>query len=415
MKKIFLLLILSSNYLFAQTDSLKFFFVNSDYKRIIEFSQQENFIEQSDLSDIRYISYAYKTIGDYRSAIRIIEEYEKSHPPLVELTYLKAEYFYKYGRSNESVNLLKNLLKTDKSNSKYMLLLEQIYKSKKNYFEALKLVHIMYMEDSLNIFLNYKMAYYNTKLKQYDTAIFFLNNTLELDSTYVDAWRWKGKIYSAYMKHDSALFFINKALGYEPRNLKIIEERANINYRKGHYFRAQNDYQQLVDAKQSDLNIRYKIGVCYFQMRQPQKALDVLSELYQIDSTNYLYAEYLGATFQKLGDSKKASYYLNKSIELLQPDHLVLASIYRQLANLYFETGEKNKMDKVIKQFYLHSSDTYLLFSIANKYDKDGQKSLALEYYKRLSMRKDFPKTREFERVKNRIQMLKEDLFFEKK
>ena len=415
MKKLLFLFIISSFSSSAQVDSLRYFFINSDYKRIIEIANQKNTLEHLKLSDIRYISYAYKSVGDYTNAIRIIKLYEKQHGSTEDLIFLKAEYLYQYGRSNQALKLVEKLLMTDSLNFKYLNLSERIYKAQKQYTKALGIVIQIYKIDSLNPLINYKIAYYNTKLKNYKKAIDHFNKTLILDSTYTDAWRWLGKIYSAKMQHDTALYFINTALDLEPTNLIIVEERANINYRKGHYFRAKNDFQKLIDSKQVKLEIYFKTGVCYLQMRQPQKALEILTDVYSKDSSNYLYAEYLGILYNKLDQKKKAEYYLNKSISLLQPDDLTLASIYRQLANIYFDSSEKTKMDKAIHQFYLHSSDIYLLYNIARKYDKQAKTSLALEYYQRLSRRSNFPKSREFEYVKNRIQILKEDLFFEQK
>jgi hypothetical protein len=89
-----------------------------------------------------------------------------------------------------------------------------------------------------------------------------------------------------------------------------------------------------------------------------------------------------------------------------------LASVYRKLVLVYRDISNKKKMDKALKNFYQHSDDYYLMYSIASNFDKQGKITLALEYYNKcMNIRGFIANGRVYEYAKNRIQRLKEELF----
>ncbi len=415
MRILLIIALLWSSSIFSQTDSLRYYYLNSNYQKIVNLENRLDNFSRLDKESLKIVIQSYKAVGDYRTALRVTSKAESKYIEDKDFAFTEASLLYKYGRLFEAQQKLQVLIKTDSLNSKYNNLAERICKHNKNYHQARKLVSKLLSVDSLNPTLNYKQGYYSTKLKDYDRALEALSRTIRLDTTYVDAYRWMAKIFSAHQAYDTALYFINKAIKYEPNNLKIKGERGDINYKKGHYFRARTDYQKLVDAKQDKLETKYKLGVCYVEMRQPQKAIPILKEVYQKDSLNYKHSYSLGLAYKKLNKLKLADSFFNKALALQQPDRLVMASIYRQLVLLYQASGNKEAMDKALKGFDKNSNDYYLLYKVARDYDKNKQTSLALEYYTKLSTKSNFPKMRVYETVKNRIKMLKEDLFFEKK
>ena len=397
--------------LFSQVDSLNYYYLESDFSKLIQYSNNNN--RTYNINQTKIIVKAYKSIGKYKEASEFISKTKLPPSEENKLIFLKADVLFKYGRTYQAQDIIGTLLSEDSLNSKYLYLAERIYRSKKNYQLAKEVSLKLLSMDSLNSNLYYKLGYYNAKLKKYDESLIQLYKTLSIDSTYVNALRWIAKIYSAHLETDSALKYIEKAINYEPNNLTIIEERANINYRKHYYFRAVKDYLKLVESGIANIKHKYRIGICYQNMRQPKKSLKILLKVWGKDSLNYKHAQALAVTYKKLKQLDLANQYLDKSLELLKPDKLILASIYRQKVYVKFELNDKKEMDIALSKLIENSNDYFIFIEIASKYDELRKKVLALEYYKRYSKTPRFVESRSYEYTKNRIQRLKEELFAE--
>ena len=411
----FLFLMLFYTSIYSQIDSVKYYFVSSEYQKAIFFAEKNSVSTNLTLIDVKYLCLSYKVLGDYRKAISIIEKYDAIYKNSKELAFLKSEILLKYGRSYQAQKVIEQLLLTDSTNTKYLNLAERIYKYRKDFKLALKMANQLYLIDSSSIIVNYKRAYYLAKLKIYDKSLVALYKTIELDSTYVDALRWMAKIYSAHLESDSAIKYIDKAINYEPENITAYEERANIYYRKHYYFRAIKDFQRLEGAHQAKRIHRYKIGVCYQQMRQPDNALKVLKSIWREDSTDHKCAKALGFTYYDLKQFEKSRFYFEKSLKLIEPDKFLKASIYQQLVNVNYSINNKKEIDKALDGLFENSNAYFILYDLAYKYDEGNKKSLALEYYIRYSKMPKFVESRSYEAVKRRIQQLKEDNFAKQK
>ena len=397
----------------AQIDSLNYYYLQSDYSKLIRYA--ENCNNTYTFQQTKIILSSYKSIGKYKEALVFISKTQVNTNQENNLSFYKADILYKYGRTYQAQIIIEDLLNDDSLNTRYLYLADRIYRSKKKYRLAKDVSAKLLSTDSSNSNLYYKLAYYNAKLKNYDASLTQLYKTLSIDSTYVNALRWLAKIYSAHFEADSALKYIEKAVLFEPNNLTIKEERANVNYRIHYYFRAVKDYLLLDEAGIASLEHKYRIGICYQNMRQPNKSLEMLLEVWQRDSLNYKYAQALAITYKKLKQLDVANQYLDKSLQLLKPDKLILASIYRQKVSVNFMLNNKVGIDQYISKFLEYSNDYNIIFLIALHYDKLNKKALALEYYKRYRKTPGFVESRSYEHTKNRIRRLKEELFAEEK
>ena len=113
--------------------------------------------------------------------------------------------------------------------------------------------------------------------RQYDEALKTCDKILELDSTFSEAYRLKGSIYSAKRKPDSALFNFHKAIEKENpfAGIFMITTLCSI----GKKDEARKLFQQIDTAKSAHIPAIAR-GLVYFSLGEKDKAFEWLNRAY---------------------------------------------------------------------------------------------------------------------------------------
>ncbi len=179
--------------------------------------------------------------------------------------------------------------------------------------------------------LKYALANSYLSKKQYDKTIEILNNCLK-DSTYLhNSLKYRmlsllGNVYQVKKMPEKSIPLNEKALNI------AITDKVPLHY--------------ILAAKQS-------ITYDYYLEKDYKKALDSLlaikdklaSIVPQAESVNY---DYLSIYYEGLGNTKKAIYYLNKTIETT-PRYKKLPDLYKRLIEYYTKTNQKELILKTYK------------------------------------------------------------------
>ena len=82
-------------------------------------------------------------------------------------------------------------------------------------------------------------------------------------------------------------------------------------------------------------------------------------------------------TYKKLKQLDLSNQYLDKALELLKPDKLILASIFYQKVYVNLELNKKREMDIALKKYLENSTNYDIYFGIASDYDEENKKSFS--------------------------------------
>lgn len=413
MKLAIALIIITSNIIFSQNDSLNYYLLNSDYDKAIVLG--EKIIKKNNINEKVYIktAHAYSTNYNFSKALNTLEKAELLYPTNNNILFSKANILYKSNRLNKSTTTINNLLKADSLNRKYLLLAMKIANAKNKYKSSLKYNNKLLFTDSTNAVFNYMAGKTSVKLKQNKEAILYFEKAIIYDSTYSDAYNWLAKVHDAYKNWDTSLYYINMAISIEPDNIIYYKQRANTNYDRTHYFRALIDFEKVLEADTNSRKISFQLGVCYQQINKHDKAHKLFLKSYSIDSTNYKINQYLGMSYYHLKQYDKAVHYIETAQKLIQPDKNIETVLQSQLAINYFNNKQYNKAieyNKIMKQ--KRSRNYWYNYYIAESYYNLNNFRKAKKYYTSI----DHTLPLEFEENKNaHLIIINEHLFLNNK
>lgn len=394
----------------AQTDSLKIYYLNDDLEKALEYGQQQ--IEKDSAKSSTFVRMAkiYSSQSNYNKALKLLSSAELKFPNDIKVKYTKASILYKNKRWLSASKLSADLLKQDSNNTRYLNLAMKLAQKRKLYKEALAHSEHLLSQDTCNAFYHYKTGVFQLNTKQNKEALNSFEQCIVNDSTYADAYALISKIYFSAKQYDTALYYVDKAIEFEPDMMNFHELKGRINYKRGHYYRALPNYKMLFEQDSSDYKACFRLGVCYMQTKDHDKAHELFIHAHQLDTSNYRSNQYLGMSFYQKNDFEMALKYLLEAQNLIQPDPHVVAMLHRQLANAYF--GDENYAKTIEYNKYMlehYPRDQSFNYYIGESYFELGDYKNALKYFDALEEYSSFEIVKV---VQDRKMRIKEHLFF---
>ena len=311
-----------------------------------------------------------------------------------------------------------------------------------------------------NIYLKTKKAIAHYRISDWKGTIESCRKVFETDSVPL-LMRMTGDANLQLDRVDSALFYYNKTIEKNPSDYIATNKLANFYYSAqlypvaiettGDYLENINPYQKSVsqlhgmalysngdykDAiKQLEINTQlgdstyttsYFLGMSYYASKHYSDAIPWLEKAYLIkaDDVNLLY--YYGTALSRTHDRKRGIEILQEGVDIIEKQMGMMYDFDISFANAYQSSGSQLKAIQYFKSAIKRQPDkTIILFNIARNYDMSMNYKEALNYYERFLKTKpkdlDISKAAGSAEIKeyyyyltsNRIQKLKEELFFQ--
>ena len=412
-KTIFFILLFLTVIVKSQTDSLILYKINGDNNKIITLSKKLILQNKADVKTFLILSDTYAELGNYSESTSVLNSGLKKYKNNEELLFLKAKIQYKnnqFLKALETTNLI-----GEENAPKVLTLKYNILTSLKQYTEALNCIEKLIDTDSTSYKYYYLQGKTLKRLNHLKSAVNSFRIAIKLNPVFDKAYYSIASIFTNIDRHtyqDSAYKYIVIADSLMPGKKSYITLKAKILYTKKDYTNALNEYQKLLQFDKNNKTYMFRAGVCYMDNKNFSTAKEYFHKCYKNDSSFYKYAQYLGMTYFYLHDYLKASFYLKKSLELTQPDKLILKSLYRQLANLNFSISNyKECIEYYSKIIELSPGDIDANYYMAESYFKLKNYRKALRYYDIVAtsdIDKDF-----YNHIISRKRIINENLFFE--
>ncbi|MGL5695115.1 MAG: tetratricopeptide repeat protein, partial [Peptostreptococcaceae bacterium] len=155
----------------------------------------------------------------------------------------------------------------------------------------------------------------------------------------------------------------------------------------------------LNEIKEEDVNLYKelysKIANCYMKLDKPQKSLEYISKISELEKNNSIKEEadlivLKAQSLFEIGSYEESKEYFRKALELIekQEDKNKLAKIYLTISDIYSTMGDTEKVLDYSQKAYdikKHDEDEYMLeglFKMIQSYIEDSEYSLARKYCK---------------------------------
>ncbi len=153
--------------------------------------------------------------------------------------------------------------------------------------------------------------------KNYDSAVYFLNKAIRLDSTLQPAWVNLGMAYRELKQYDKAIACYEHILRVNPNQLKAVLAMANVYNDMGDFDRAVKMNEEIM-KKYPDLEMPYvNIGNYYMLRRDTATAVSYWEKAAAINPSYELCVQ-LNSLYLMKGDNEKAAYYYELGSKIAQ-------------------------------------------------------------------------------------------------
>lgn len=154
-------------------------------------------------------------------------------------------------------------------------------------------------------------------LKEYEKALFYLNQTLILDPSHRPALKCKYHVLKKLSRFEEMIQMLPRIRKYAPSQASYWQE----------------------------------LGSCYMNLKQMQKAIKCVKKAVKLEPNNHAYNFTLAALYMNQKDNKKALFYTNKAIVLDSSNKYAWRFKYEILKRMG-KTKKANEVKKKFKQIF---------------------------------------------------------------
>lgn len=320
------------------------------------------------------------------------------------------------GKKNEALSILDKLMLLDSTNrtsGKKASVLMDLSRFK----EAESIYVQLCLLDSTNAYFSRKLAISVYKQDEYRRTIPQVENYLKQQPSDNEM---KMVMADSYFKIDS----FAKSLTVCEEILQSDSIYSSALSRAGYIcFSKFKDYEKaLVFYERLNFLENYKdpfhmknMGICEFFTGKPEHAAQLLDSLSDQINDDPMIPFYAGLSYKRLGKVDDALIFLQRAATVAVPAYV--ADIYHHLGRTY---SQKRMFDDALDAYFkvreIDSSNYYVLFDIAIAYEESKRDIMAaLPYYELYVKKTTNTNAADYEYAKNRIERIKEQLFFEGK
>ena len=256
---------------------------------------------------------------------------------------------------------------------------------------------------------HYEMGLAQDRLKD-STAINRFIAAFQLDRTHQKAIYQIAKHYLKRGRFSLVEHYTDIGLGTYENNVELISLKAQGDFRREYYTKAQKSFEKLIELGESSEFIHEKLSVCYAQNYDFERAIEQKKKLLEIDPYNTNAMAGISVYYQQLKDYENAEKYMRQVINLRD---VPLDYEFEQLG-IALNRQEKHKeaieaFKRAVKENPENISAAFYIVSTKDKFYTDIDSKIKLY--------EDFiethPKSSYAKLAQYRLKQLKEEKFLE--
>ena len=369
---------------------------------------------------------AYQSLLNYDSAYYYYHMAYQVDTSNLSFRIAMGRMMYRLGRIREGIEVYEGIVNDFEPTDQHLAELANLYAIRKEYAKSLAIYTELLEKDSLNYYYAKQAGKNFLDMNQSDSAIYYYEYAFSLNQKDVFLAHRLGNLHLLNKNLQTAINRVSTGLFNDYTNLDLLKLRGYLFLHFGLPEPAIVDLQKawLQDSLSAFTN-KY-LGISYYEDKQYDQARIVLMEAFRLDSMDAETAFFLGNACRGSHYEEDGVRYYRKAIELNQPDPKTMKNINIQLAELF---KVLHRFDEAFEAYDMaleyDPGDNIIYFKIAQTYDRNlNQKKAAIEYYEKylsggstdqqLFNAEEGTSTALEKNARERINRLKEDLFFEK-
>lgn len=355
----------------------------------------------------------YKSQQNYQKALEALTSGLRYSTNNVELLSESAECFSILGNNQDAINYYTKANELAPTNLPLAAKLGRVHINLKDYKTAYSVFTGIYAQDSSNVYWNKQLAYCAFRTFKREQASHLYEKVLAANprdygsySNLIHTYNWK-------KQGKKVMDTVEKGLLEFPNDAGLLLEQAMFLYRKKRYPLAMNSFEKyLAVEKEPPYEILMNIGISTYFAEFEEKALAIFKDLMNQNPNDPLVMYYQSLCYKKMNDFEKSEELMEWAIDASTPAYV--AEMYHHLGQIFGQQRKFTESIQALEKSYKHNpKKPEVLFEIATTYEEfNSNKTLALNYY-RIYLKESGEGGKNTTYALNRIEKLKEDLFFD--
>ena len=363
------------------------------------------------LAQVRYLKSIYRTDDAIEMLAALMEPGVVDEGVLAEL----ADCHFQNGAYEDASGTYFVLSSLKPDSILYKIRLMQSYYRLKAYPQSIQAGQAVLQLDSIPAVVSFVGDGFR-QIEQADSALWYYRRALAMKPMNEAVVAKAVNILITKDDYDGAVAVMEPFLAEDPDNMTIAPLKGLALYRKGDYESAITVFQRQEDIGNDSYPIHYYLGQSYWHTQVIYRAEKELEAAWQIDSSDVNLAYSIAAVkidyYRPF--EKEIKPWLDKALEMLEPDHVLMSRIHQQYGLGYYR--KQDSWDKAIehyKEAYRYNPKYIAALStIAYCYEVKKDYRQALQWYEKY-LKVATPGSRGYEFATKSVAYLKGELFME--
>ena len=363
------------------------------------------------LTEARYLKSIYRTDDAIEMLSSLVQPGAMDEGVLAEL----ADCHFQSGDYEGASGTYFMLSSQRPDNLLYKIRLMQAYSRLRAFPQSIQAGRAVLQQDSIPAVVSFVGDAFR-QMEQADSALWYYRRSLALKPGNETVLSKAMGVLLDKEDYDGAISLSEPFLAEDPDNTTIAPLQGLAYYRKTDYETAGKVFQRQEDVGNDTYPIHYYLGQSYWHTKVMYRARQELLAAWQIDSSDVNLAYSIAAvnmeTYPWFEEEVKP--WLDKALEMLEPDHAILSRIHQQYGLGYYR--KQNAWDKAIEHYReaykFNSKFISALSTIAYCYQQKKQYKQAIEWYEKY-LKVATPGSRGYEFAADNLKYLRSELFME--
>lgn len=360
------------------------------------------------LTRARYLKSIYRT----DDAIELLSELVQPGAPDEVVLAELADCHFQSGAYENAAGTYFMLSSFTPGNILYKIRLMQAYYRLKDYQQSIWAGRAVLQLDSIPAVVSYVGDAFR-QIEQADSALWYYRRALALRPMNQSTLAKAANILISKEDYDGAVAITGPFLEEDPDNMSIAPLKGLALYRKGDYDSAIALFERQKEIGNESYPIHYYLGQSYWRTQIIWRAEKELEAAWQIDSSDVSLAYSIAAVKYEAYRSfdKEVKPWLDKAIEMMQPDPALMYRIHQQYGLGYYREEAWNQAIEQYKEAYRYNPKFISAIStIAYCYQQKKDYRQAVEWYEKY-LKVARPGSPGYDFAKDNMDYLKAELF----
>ena len=315
--------IITSTFLFAQTDSTQFFLQKGltekqngrrmeslkNFEKALKYDANNKTVLAELASAYMDLRKYFEALSTYKKLVELGDRSAANYKQLLQLSFNMRKF-------NDVITYANELKKTAPA-EKIEYYLGKVYYEQEDYGNGIKNLTIAASNDPKNAEVQFLLGRCYLNMQNFKQAFPFYQKAIELDTTKSE-WVFElGLMCNAMYDNVNSLKYILLAgeRGYMKNNVYM--ENLGIAYLEaGEFDKGVATLTELLQKRPADLNLLSMIAEAYYDKKNYDEAINYWDRILEADKTNGKALYMIGMSYQKKGDKSKGQKLCDEAIKL---------------------------------------------------------------------------------------------------